>query len=185
MLTETTFYYVRHGETDWNREKRVQGQLDIPLNALGMEQAEAASRLIRDLDIAAVCTSPLSRALETAKRFQTALGCSFHVIKDLREATFGTYDGEIRGAWYDEWKAGRFIPKGAETYPDFIQRALAAINRALAHPGPVLIVAHGVLYRAIKEHARLDEKFTLLNCQVVRHTPPLMADQSWQAVAIR
>ena len=77
------------------------------------------------------------------------------------------------------------IPEGAETYPDFIQRALAAINRALARPGPVLIVAHGVLYRAIKEHARLDEKFTLLNCQVVRHTPPQMADQSWQAVAIR
>ena len=184
MLTETTFYYVRHGETDWNRERRFQGQLDIPLNSVGVEQARAASKKVGGLEIKAIYTSPLGRAFETAKYFQTALGCSLDVIDDLREANVGVHEGTIRGAWYEQWKAGILLPEGAETYDGFIQRALGAINRALAHPSPVLIVAHGVVYRAIKQYAGLDDDFRLLNCRVVRHQPPLDAGESWRVVGI-
>ncbi len=184
VLTETTFYYVRHGETDWNRERRFQGQVDKPLNAIGVEQARAASKQVGDIEIKAIYASPLSRALETAKYFQTALGCRLDVIDDLREATVGVREGTIRGAWYEQWKAGTLLPEGAETYDGFIQRALGAINRALAHPGPVLIVAHGVVYRAIKQYAGLDDDFRLLNGRVVRHQPPLDADKSWRVAGI-
>ncbi len=185
MLTETTFYYVRHGETDWNRERRFQGQVDIPLNAAGVEQAMAASKQVGGVEIKAIYASPLSRALETAKCFQTALGCSLDVIDDLAEANLGVCGGTIRGAWYEEWKAGAFVPEGAEMYDDFIQRALRGINQALAHPGPVLIVAHGGVYRAIKQYAGLDPHYALLNCRLVRHDPPVLAGQNWRVVAIR
>ena len=184
MLAETTFYYVRHGETDWNREHRMQGHVDIPLNAVGVEQAQAATKQIGDLEINAIYSSPLSRALETAKCFQTALGCSLEVIDDLREVTLGAYDGEIRGQWFEEWKAGAFVPEGGELYDDFIERALRGINQALAHPGPVLIVAHGVVYRAIKHHAGLDLDYILPNCQVLRHQPPNTPDQIWRVAMV-
>ena len=69
-------------------------------------------------------------------------------------------------------------------YDDFIQRALRGINQALAYPGPVLIVSHGVVYRAIKQYAGLDPHYALPNCRVVRHDPPVLAGQNWRVVAI-
>ena len=184
MLTETTFYYVRHGETDWNRERRFQGQVDKPLNAIGVEQARAASKQVGDIEIKAIYASPLSRALETAKCFQTALGCRLDVIDDLTEANLGVREGTIRGAWCDEWKAGTLLPEGAELYDDFIERALRGINQALSHPGPILIVAHEMVYDAIKPYVGLSLDYILPHCRMVRHQPPLDAGESWRVVGM-
>ncbi|MCG8548277.1 MAG: histidine phosphatase family protein [Alphaproteobacteria bacterium] len=183
-LCRTTFYYVRHGETDWNRDGRFQGQTDIPLNAAGVAHARAAGARVRGLPIEAICSSPLSRALETARCLQAALKCDIDVIGDLAEATLGVRDGAIKGRWYRDWKTGVATPDGAEPYDDFIERALCGVNQALMRPGPVLIVAHRVVYRAIKQHARLQRNYAGPNCVVVRHDPPRAADPRWRTVRI-
>ena len=184
MLRKAAFYYVRHGETDWNRDGRFQGQTDIPLNAAGVAQVSAAGARIGELAIEGICSSPLSRALETARFLQAALKCDIDVIDDLAEATLGVCDGAIKGTWYRDWKTGVATPDGAEPYANFIERALRGVNQALTRPGPVLIVSHRVVYRAIRQHARLMRNYALPNCVVVRHDPPHAADPRWRTVFI-
>jgi len=177
MLTETPFYYLRHGETDWNREGRFQGWTDVPLNATGLSQARAAAELVRDLGIRAICASPLARALDTARIVATATGAPVSVIDDLRECGFGVREGETYGAWYEAWRGG-MTPEGAEPYRDFLARALKGVNRALAaEAGPVLIVAHGGVYWSIREHARFEHE-AIANCQTLFHEPP-RPDRPW------
>lgn len=177
MLTETPFYYLRHGQTDWNRDGRFQGWTDVPLNATGLAQAQTAARLVRDLGIRTICASPLARARVTAEAAQAATGARLKVIDDLREVGFGVREGGLRGPWYDAWKQGE-TPEGAESYRDFIDRALGAVNAALNEDGPVLIVAHGGVYWSIREHARLDVEGDIPNCQPIHHEPP-RGDRPW------
>jgi broad specificity phosphatase PhoE len=152
MLLATHFFYLRHGETDWNREHRAQGHNDIPLNATGIAQAHAAR-------------VPLSRC-EIAT-----------VIDDLKECGYGVIEGQPRGDWFKAWRRGGII-EGAETFEGFMARALGGINQALAHPGPVLIVAHAGIYWAIQRHARLERTY-LENGRPVRHDPPSAAVPGW------
>jgi probable phosphoglycerate mutase len=177
MLTETPFYYLRHGETDWNREGRFQGWTDVPLNATGRAQAAEAAALVRDLGIRTICASPLSRALETARVVAAAVGRPVEVIDDLRECGFGVQEGASIGEWYAAWREGT-TPPGAEPYRAFLDRALAGVNRALAAvDGPVLIVAHGGVYWAIRDHARFELE-GIPNCQPIFHEPP-RPDRPW------
>lgn len=177
MLTQVPFYYLRHGQTDWNRDRKFQGWTDVPLNTTGLAQAAAAAELVRDLGIRTICASPLSRALATAEAAQAATGARLTVIDDLKEVGFGVREGGLRGPWYDAWKLGE-TPAGAETYRGFIARALGAVNTALAEEGPVLIVAHGGVYWSIREHARLDLDGDIPNAQPIHHEPP-RTDRPW------
>lgn len=177
MLTPSPFYYLRHGETDWNRARRQQGQTDIPLNDTGRAQARVAAALLADCGIATVCTSPLQRAGETAQIVNRALGANLVVLDGLIECHWGVGEGRINDGWYEDWRVGGSL-EGAETHADFVARSLAAVNEALEFPGPVLIAGHGGVYRAVKIHARLDLDFHLSNGVPVHHVPP-NSDYPW------
>src|SRR5438067_11542 len=84
LVVERTFYYLRHGETDWNREHRAQGHNDIPLNETGVAQAYAAVPALARCGIATVCTSPLARARRTAEIVNETLGRPLVVIDALK-----------------------------------------------------------------------------------------------------
>ncbi len=177
MLHTAPFYYLRHGETDWNREHRAQGHNDIPLNATGIAQAHAAKAPLARCEIATICTSPLARARHTAEIVNETLRRPLVVIDDLKECGYGVVEGTARGGWFKDWRAGGII-EGAESFEGFMARALGGLNQALAHPGPVLIVAHAGVYWAIQRHARLERTF-LENCQPVRHDPPSEIVPGW------
>lgn len=86
-------YFVRHGETDWNKERKLQGQIDIPLNEFGRKLAEDTAPFLKDIDFDMAFTSPLSRAKETA---QIILGeRNIPLVEDerIREMGFGSYEG--------------------------------------------------------------------------------------------
>ncbi len=143
MLTPAPFYFIRHGETDWNKLKLMQGQTDTPLNATGIFQAEAAAEIISTRKIVTICTSPLRRARQTAELISAKSSApSIVTVAGLMEANFGSYEGHPSGPWRDEWLKGGEIPNG-EDYEAFVERSLQAINECLQHPGPVLIVSHG------------------------------------------
>jgi probable phosphoglycerate mutase len=180
MLSARAFYYLRHGETDWNRERRIQGTSDIALNARGIAQAEAARDALRGVAIATICVSPLARARETARIVNQALERPIVVIESLRECSFGRYEGTVDPAWFTAWRGGA-QSDGVEPYEAFIARALAAINQALAEQGPVLIVGHAGVYWAVQRHGGLDPSRFLPNGVPVRHEPPTAGSPSWQA----
>lgn len=150
-LNPIGFWFLRHGETDWNAQGLSQGSTDIPLNSVGLGQARRAAATLKGIGpVGSIIASPLVRAKVTAEFAAQALGLPLLIDPGLQEVEFGEQEGKPMGDWYDDWIAGTYTPAGAETFAGLYERAVAAVNRATALPGPVLIVAHGALMRALR-----------------------------------
>jgi 2,3-bisphosphoglycerate-dependent phosphoglycerate mutase len=159
---------IRHGETAWNVDTRIQGQLDIPLNDTGRWQAQRLARAVAEEGISAVYSSDLLRALETAQSVARGSGQPITTDIGLRERGFGVFEGltfrEIEERWPEQSERWRkrdpaFGPEGGEMLQDFYARCVATASRlAAAHPGETIaLVAHGgvmdSLYRAASRMA--------------------------------
>lgn len=162
-MQATRLFAIRHGETGWNAERRIQGQRDIELNARGRWQALQLPRALADEAIDAVYASDLRRAHDTARALADATGLAVRLDVGLRERAFGRFEGhtfeEIEAKWPEEsvrWRQRDpfFGPPGGETLAGFYQRSVEAAQRlAQAHAGrTIVLVAHGgvldALYRA-------------------------------------
>ena len=154
---------IRHGETEWNASRRVQGQLDIPLNPTGRWQVHRLALAVADEGIAHIYSSDLARAQQTA--MAVARGCGGAIVTDagLRERGFGIFEGlsyaEVNERWpalSERWRRRdpEFGAPGGETLNGFFERSIATVTRLAArHPGQTIaIVSHGgvmdCLYRA-------------------------------------
>lgn len=178
QLQQVPFYYLRHGQTDWNVEKRVMGQNDIPLNSTGINQAVAARSLLKDAGITTICHSPLSRAKMTAEIFHEFLNCPLVEIPELKEFHLGPYTGHIKEQWFQDWRAGAELA-GAEPCQDFFDRCLRGVNKSLNLPGTVLIIAHGGVYWAIEHALQVTLERNLGNCEPLFHQPPKQGSDRW------
>jgi broad specificity phosphatase PhoE len=158
-------YFIRHGETDWNAERRLQGLRDIPLNARGRTQAvrcgELLGRIFAGSGVAlqqiAFTSSPLSRARETMEILRTTLGLApqaYAIDRRLAELAFGQWEGltykEVRALdrsilatrERDKWN---FRPPGGESYADLLVRVRAWHDSA---SNDAIVTAHGGVARA-------------------------------------
>lgn len=174
-LTARAFWFVRHGETDWNARGVSQGNVDVPLNATGLAQAHAAADLLRHRGIASVVASPLARTRVTAEIVANALGVPMALDDGLREAAFGIQEGQRMGQWFADWASGVFTPEGGESFAALRARAVAAVNRALAGPAPVLVVAHGGLFRTLRAEMGLESNQRTQNGVPIFCAPPFGA----------
>ena len=149
----TVFALVRHGETDWNRERRIQGSTDIPLNDTGREQARATGALLASRRWNAIVASPLSRARETAQLIASEAGLGEPALEPrLAERDYGAAEG-LTGAEIDAlYPDGAEVP-GREEREAVAERAVAALHDLAArHPGEaVIVVAHGGVIRSVLE----------------------------------
>ncbi len=150
----TRILLVRHGQSTWNADGRWQGRADPPLSELGRRQAEVAAESIATMDIAAIWSSPLVRAQETATFMGRRLDLEVQSDARLQERDAGEWTGktrtEIEAGWPGFLDSGR-RPAGFETDDVLHQRAVAAVNdiAATAHL-PVVIVSHGGLIRVVE-----------------------------------
>lgn len=160
----TRLIAIRHGETAWNKDTRLQGKLDIPLNATGQWQAERAAQALRDEPLTAVYGSDLSRAWHTAQAIAAPHGLVVQPELALRERGFGKFEGrtfaEIEALWPDEalrWRKRDIDYVAGETGESlmgFRARVTEVVDQLAArHAGELIaLVAHGgvmdVLYRA-------------------------------------
>jgi probable phosphoglycerate mutase len=131
------FYFLRHGQTEGNARRIFQG-VDTPLSALGLEQAARAAERLAGEPIRTVVCSDALRAFDTAHTVATGLGMAPVRLEGLRERNFGALIGTSSAEL--DWTCE---PEGGESLPHFVARKRAALEAALAHPAPVLIVAHG------------------------------------------
>src|SRR3978361_2133239 len=106
MLPPVPFWFLRHGETDWNAQDLSQGSVDIPLNETGLAQARSAALLMRNRGITSIISSPLSRAKVTADIAAKLLGLPVEVDEELREVAFGVQEGQPMSEWFTAWVAG-------------------------------------------------------------------------------
>ncbi|MGH2934268.1 MAG: histidine phosphatase family protein [Gaiellaceae bacterium] len=154
----TTLLLVRHGETDWNAERRWQGHTDVPLNERGREQARALGEEIASAGrVDAIYASDLSRAHDTARIIAARLGVPVVVDRDLREIDVGSREG-LMGDIDRPWDG--------EPHEAHAERILRAVHRiAERHPGErVLVVTHGGSLRRICEHLGIEGVGPFGNC---------------------
>lgn len=163
----TTLLLARHGETDWNRELRIQGSSDIALNELGRDQARALAGELAAVELDAIYTSDLVRARETAEAVAAAHGLDVRVDPRLRERSFGSWEGLTREDIAE-------FPEGSrhdgESDDEVRARVLAAIEDIAAeHPGrQVLVVSHGGALNTLWHHAIGERIERWANCAVYR-----------------
>ena len=148
-------YLIRHGETDWNRHARLQGNIDVQLNERGIQQARELSRRLQKLRIGQAFTSPLLRARQTAGIATSMQACPVSVSDDLREIDHGVWSGmrmkTIEKRFPDEVATWRCQPdrlriKEGETLQEVYARATRFLSNLLrsAIDRDVLVVGHGV-----------------------------------------
>ena len=137
-------YIVRHGQTDWNVERRIQGWTDIPLNNTGKAQAAELKRKLKDIDFTLCFSSDLQRAVETARILTDSM--DVHMDVRLRERNFGRWEGFLSSA-YDH----SLHEKDVESDAMMQHRAFACLQDIAAlHPQEhILIATHGGLMRNI------------------------------------
>lgn len=154
-----TLYAVRHGETDYNREDRVQGMRDSALTDYGRAQARALGALFTSIPLTALYASPLSRALDTAKQIAAAAGgIDIETMDDLRELNCGVFEGrllsEIRVSDWEAWTAfladPELPPAGGESFNMLaarVSRALDSILERTPDGATIAIVSHAGVVR--------------------------------------
>lgn len=154
-MTKTLLLW-RHGQTDYNLHYKVQGQVDIPLNATGRQQARAAAELLIKLPISRIVSSPLGRAMETAKCVADRLGLEIALDERLKERDFGLWEGltaeEIQAGWphdftsWRDWGDPNFDTTQVEPRKDTGVRVAAALRsqaEAMNEGETALVVTHG------------------------------------------
>jgi len=159
----TELLLVRHGETDWNREGRYQGQTDVPLNATGLAQAEALAESQRGRPLDWVYASDMQRARQTAEILGRVTGAPVHIDRRLREIHLGAWEGQLFNQIQET--QGDLLaqrdrepldnrPPGGESVREVMARALPLLEEIQRrHPdGRVAIVSHGAALAVIKIH---------------------------------
>ena len=145
----TTLLLVRHGETDWNAEGRLQGQTDRPLTDFGRMQARRLAEELTDEELEAIYASDLARARETAEILGERLGLPVVLDADLREKDWGTWEG-LTAVERDRVE---FVGESTEGHRERMLRALRRIADRHPDDGRVLVVTHGGSMRRIQAEA--------------------------------
>lgn len=179
-MTTRRLHLIRHGQTDWNRDKRVQGHAESELTALGRQQAARLAPVLAQEPITAVYCSSSVRTRQTGEIVFQDSGLSLSPCDRLREIHLGPWEGrlqaEVRETWPEQFEhfwqqPDRFRMKGAETFEQVQQRAMKRMEELLALPDEhIAVVSHGVwiktLLCAIEDRhlARLWEPPVMHNC---------------------
>jgi 2,3-bisphosphoglycerate-dependent phosphoglycerate mutase len=160
---KTAIYLIRHGETDWNVRGLMQGQTDIVLNNKGLTQAKHAGLILQDKNIAAIYSSPLTRAYQTAKSIALHHKVDITLIDEFKECAFGIFEGitwEEVGAHpqFDARSKKRYpltysVPEG-ESIQDVYDRVIPTLTRIAGYHKNqnIAVVSHGLVMRVIMQH---------------------------------
>lgn len=173
-------YLIRHGQTDWNIAGKIQGATDIALNETGREQAACLAKGMEHRSVTQIFSSPLKRAVETAKAIGNSQGVEVIQLEQLKEVTFGEWEGmtwpaigERYPEAYNRWCINPVdvAPPGGEQQEDIRRRCREGIRLILEQAmGDLAIVAHGAvlayLMECLLEDNAPDEQIIVKNASI-------------------
>lgn len=165
-------FVVRHGETKFNIEHRIQGWCDSPLTTKGIEQAKALSNELKEVDFTAVYASPLKRAMDTATLLLGNRTQEITLLNDLKELHFGTIEGEEDYKYIAKDGSSHregFEKYGGETIAILKKRLMQAMHFITSNheEGNILIVSHGAAIRyLLQEVMHSEDDYFIENCEV-------------------
>lgn len=152
-----TVIFVRHGETDWNRDKIFRGRADVPLGERGKKQAERVAEALKEYRLDAIYSSPLSRSMQTAEAIARRQSCGVTALDELNDIDYGDWQGkplkevlaeypDLCALWESAPNKAR-IPRG-ESLRGVQDRSLPKILEVAAvHAGPIAVVSHRVVLK--------------------------------------
>ena len=157
-------YFIRHGQTDFNNGKVLQGRKDAHLNAKGLEQAQIMTQYMRRFKLDVIYSSPLDRAQKTAQPLAASHNLEYKLLDDLQEVGFGEWEGTSFAKLWEDYPEGMrcfmgcpgdFTPPGGESFSEALVRAGRALDYILkteGHDKNIAIVTHGALIRVFVCH---------------------------------
>ncbi|MDR1827885.1 MAG: histidine phosphatase family protein [Methylobacteriaceae bacterium] len=172
------FYYLRHGETLYNRLELLSGWREIDLTDKGRAQAQRAAGLLAGKGITHIYSSRLPRALETAQPVAEALGLDINVLWELNERRYGVLEGRSRSL-----RRPGFTPEGGESWEEFSERVNRAIMQ-VSFAGLPLVVAHAGVYRVIKSRLGLPEWEARVDNALPVYLERRAGDGNWTATPL-
>jgi len=174
MIIPKPFYFLRHGQTDSNAKRQFCGISDIPLNAVGVQQAKAAALHMQNLPISAIFASNLLRAKQTATIVNTYLNKEIHIVKDLQECNFGILEGKVVTAARQElistWLNGSII-SNLELLSDFTSRVVQSVNSCLRAAATPLLVSHSMFALILLQQLQYHKPRLPDNCGLMYFDP--------------
>jgi len=150
------FYFIRHGETDFNKEKRYTGLFDIPLNKKGIQQVKESLHLLNEQNISVIYSSPLKRALETANIISQYLKIPIIVVNSFKERNFGILQTKKKLSYKK-----RYFYRGQTLY-EHQRNTVKGFNK-INSKNNILIVAHSGTYKALHKHILHTSIFKTVN----------------------
>jgi broad specificity phosphatase PhoE len=168
-LLHKSFYFIRHGETEWNKLNKPMGKKDIPLNDTGKKQAEEISKFLVLMNFKAIAASPLKRALDTAR-----------IVNQKTSLPLKAYDGLMERDVFEQKNEKGETVYVYEDWSTFKNRVLETMNHILeTTEEPVLIVAHGGVFSALTDLVG-EATFYVKNCEPFYFNAPKSAGEKWQ-----
>lgn len=181
-MTNKTVYLFRHGQTDWNKEEKMQGAINIPLNETGIEQAKSIAKILKNEGLEHIYSSPLDRAYTTGKIVAEESNIGIETVENLKEISFGDYFGRLKSEVKQEFGEDfyfDFFHKVA--YDDFSfpdgEKKIDAVNRFTNCVNEIVkntkydkigIAAHGfvIVMFLLYQNFAIDRKIN--NCSVIK-----------------
>lgn len=154
-MERKTLYFVRHGESVYNKANIIQGDVDPPLSKEGKEQAAKMGVILKEFEIKEMAVSPLLRAIQTAAIINKSLKLPVSYYEDLREMYFGDWQGEMKVEHWDKFRRNFYeygeTPPGGESKADIIKRGEKCVLQICNEIDkyPILIVSHGMIVRLL------------------------------------
>lgn len=185
-IPRRSFYFVRHGETDWNKEHKLMGSADIALNEVGRDQAENAAYIMQELNSSIIYSSSLSRAIETANIISEICLLEVVLIKDLQERSMGEAEGKQKNDLIFELTSDENLPKGAEKAIDFRKRVLNSLSYCLGDDKNIdpLIVSHGGVFQVLTEALTNHKNIKINNGEVFCFSLSSFQHDKWDLIKL-
>ena len=181
-LPRNPFYFIRHGETEWNRRNIVMGSQDIPLNELGFLQAHEVSRMLDNESYDIIVSSTKIRAQQTAEIIAQRTNKPIVLEEGLVEITWGEAEGTSCDPMLSLLDDTR-KPKGAETFFAFQKRVVETITSILLMKKLPLIVSHGGVFKALTHHMGYKD-LSSPNCAPLFFKPPDKSSHPWMVCSL-
>ena len=174
LMLRRAFFFLRHGETDANLLGIVAGTRDVPLTALGHEQARAAAFALKRCGVTAIYSSALQRARDTADYAARELDLAVRIVPELGERNWGTLEGQPR-----KLRVPGVTPPGAESAEEFARRVLSGLTKI--DEGVPLLVAHAGVFRVLCSTLGVPEAAEpVANAHPIRCVPPDGSRAAWR-----
>lgn len=182
LIPNLPFYFIRHGETDWNLENKRMGNKDIELNQTGLDQAYSAAYIFNDIEISKIFTSPLKRATKTAEIIASVCEIDVEILETIKERNLGSFEGTNNIVSFLDNEG---LPSDAEDCNQFKQRIIKSFNKILS-PTDIypLIVSHGGVFKVLSHILANKKDAKCPNGKIFFFTPPINNNTQWDITLI-